>query len=526
MNGYLTTDFQELVLASVLTYPEKFAGKLELIQFSYFSGTCSQVIARLIAEHVKTKGSVPSFALLNEQCVTYNRQHQDGMPELYMYLEKLRERTVREDEVDECISHFMSWLRSSAAVIQLQKIANNLIEGKLTEASTTGLRDLQAAFEIVGTDSSLEAKSFYDIAMKEPDRNDVLLGDDYLKRGGSMLFVGPTGIGKSSASVQQDICWSAGLDAFGITPVRPLRMLTIGAEDDYGDLFQMVVGVGRGLGLAGDEWGLVKQNTNYLHCNSKCGDEFLHFLDKACKKFQPDLVRVNPFNSYVGDDWSKGSVIAKFCRQGINPILEKNKCGLILVHHINKPNHAAKDTATWKPSEWAYGYSGSADLANWSRAILVIDPTASTDVFRFVAAKRGKRIGWVDDESGWAVQHRFFAHSPDPKEIVWGTPTQDQLLELEMAEGQRNQKARGGRAETYPTSQILAPLKDASALNVKDWLEELRSNGCAIGQSMLYTRIGVLCRSDTIQKQADGTYKLAHQANAFEQAQEAVNNAA
>ena len=65
-----------------------------------------------------------------------------------------------------------------------------------------------------------------------------------------MLFVGPSGIGKTSASVQQDLLWSVGLPAFGIAPARPLKILTIQAEDDDGDLSEIVSGIKSSLKFA------------------------------------------------------------------------------------------------------------------------------------------------------------------------------------------------------------------------------------------------------------------------------------
>ena len=58
-----------------------------------------------------------------------------------------------------------------------------------------------------------------------------------------MLFVGPSGIGKTAASVQQDILWSIGRPAFGIRPARPLKIVTVQAEDDPGDLSEIVSGI-------------------------------------------------------------------------------------------------------------------------------------------------------------------------------------------------------------------------------------------------------------------------------------------
>ena len=69
-----------------------------------------------------------------------------------------------------------------------------------------------------------------------------------------MLFVGPSGIGKTSASIQQDLLWSTGQPAFGIAPSGPLRILAIQAEDDDGDLSEIVSGVKAGLRFTPEQY--------------------------------------------------------------------------------------------------------------------------------------------------------------------------------------------------------------------------------------------------------------------------------
>src|SRR5262249_35977637 len=82
---------------------------------------------------------------------------------------------------------------------------------------------------------------------------DNLLGNRFLCRKGGMLFIGPTGIGKSTAGLQMDICWSCGREAFGIKPVRPLGILYIQAENDEGDLSEMAAGIIKQLNLSEHE---------------------------------------------------------------------------------------------------------------------------------------------------------------------------------------------------------------------------------------------------------------------------------
>jgi hypothetical protein len=86
------------------------------------------------------------------------------------------------------------------------------------------------------------ARPLIDFGDTPPDPEKTLLGDRFLCREGGMLFVGPSGIGKTSAGVQQDLLWSMGLPAFGIIPAGPLKILTIQAEDDDGHLSEMGFG--------------------------------------------------------------------------------------------------------------------------------------------------------------------------------------------------------------------------------------------------------------------------------------------
>ena len=72
-------------------------------------------------------------------------------------------------------------------------------------------------------------KSLAELAKQPIDPGQTLLGDRYLCRGGSMLYVGRSGLGKSSSSAQADIQWSLGREAFGIAPAKPLNILTIQA---------------------------------------------------------------------------------------------------------------------------------------------------------------------------------------------------------------------------------------------------------------------------------------------------------
>src|SRR6266567_3571133 len=120
-----------------------------------------------------------------------------------------------------------------------------------------------------------DAVSLIALGEREPDPEETLLGHRFLCRKGGLLFVGPSGIGKSSASVQQDLLWALGRPAFGIAPARPLRILTIQAENDDGDLGEMVRGVCDALKLTPADKEAVRDRVLYVSERARTGLQFL-----------------------------------------------------------------------------------------------------------------------------------------------------------------------------------------------------------------------------------------------------------
>ncbi len=289
---------------------------------------------------------------------------------------------------------------------------------------------------------------------KTPDANDTLLGNRFLCREGSMLFVGPSGVGKSSAATQQDLCWSVGKPAFGIIPARPLKILQIQAENDAGDLHEMVAGVWKAMEFGPEEEKLCTANLHVVSEKTRTGSAFLSEVVRPLLRLhRPDIIRIDPLLAFLGDDPTDTKALAAFCRSGLNPLLEEFQCAVILNHHTPKTTN--RDTTNWRPSDWMYSGAGGAELANWARAILVIEPTDNPAAFRFIGAKRTKRLEWYDKFGNREFQ-RIYCHSECS--IAWrpatetecdsvrakkdkGKPTELELMEFVPAEGAIDKEA-------------------------------------------------------------------------------------
>lgn len=333
--------------------------------------------------------------------------------------------------------------------------------------------------------------NYTSLANTPPSVEDTLLGDRFLCREGGMLFVGPSGIGKSSASVQQDILWALGREAFGIKPARPLKIVTIQAENDPGDLHEMAAGVMDALDLGDEDRAVVAENCVVITHKATTGSTFLkQIVSNALRQHQPDVMRLDPFMAYIGADVSDAKETASFLRNGLNPMLEEHRCGLILNHHT--PKVVNRDTSQWRPSDWMYSGGGSADVTNWARAILVIDPTHDPRVFKFIGAKRGRRLQWADADGEPEIE-RFYSHAPGSA-MFWTASSDEEVTRMES-----KKPKTGGNAPSAATPEdVMALVPLEGCISRDEILDAASSREPKIGVVKCKSLINVLIEQDRL----------------------------
>ncbi len=244
------------------------------------------------------------------------------------------------------------------------------------------------------------------------DPNNVL-GNRWLCRGGSLVIVGQSGIGKSSFSMQLAVMWALGLPVFNIRPMRPLKSLIIQAENDIGDLAEMYQGVRVGMGLNDDHRPLLEDNIIFYRDTIHSGADFAKTADVLIQRHQPDLVWGDPLLNYIGDDASQQKVVSEFCGRQLNPISERTGIIWCFMHHTGKPPSDSKARSHWTGSDYAYSGLGSSALTNWAREVAVLmrakTPEGQPPTFRFELCKRRRRAGMTDTQ-GNTTEAIFVRH--------------------------------------------------------------------------------------------------------------------
>lgn len=288
-----------------------------------------------------------------------------------------------------------------------------------------------------------------DLIDRSIDEGQTLLGNRFLCRGGGLFLVGPSGVGKSTLTLGLAAPWAAGYEALGIKPVKPLKILIVQAENDEGDVIEQMRGA-----YGADREGI----SNLLICpvGHLIGAELIEALDRLIKQNKPDLVVLDCLHAYLGDDAKESKSLGVFLRQLLNPVIKRHEVGVLIVHHTPKTTN--QDRSNWIPSDYQYAAAGAAEIANWTRAMLVLEATDVNGVFRLVAAKRGSRIGSDVWNDGWIP----IRHSEGKDD---GRP----VLKWEIAKGidlatiQRAAKERRAAKQSYQCSagDFIAQLPDS-----------------------------------------------------------------
>ncbi len=273
----------------------------------------------------------------------------------------------------------------------------------------------------------LAGVSLMDLAEMDIDHSQTLLGNRFLCVGGGMLFGGPSGIGKSSALAQMATRWACNRDAFGIRPSRFLKIVIVQAENDQGDMIEMARGV-LPENLGESDKTTLRNNTPVLQYRGEGGEPFLSYLRRVLEKHRPDILIIDPLMAFCGCAPTDEERIPKFLRGGLNPLMDEFPCATLVNHHTPKTN--SRNTSEYKPSDWMYTLAGCADITNWTRGQIVIEPTHDVRSFRFHAAKRGGRLGW-ESADGSATTTKVFVHSVKKDEIRWYPATLDDVKRID-----------------------------------------------------------------------------------------------
>ena len=248
---------------------------------------------------------------------------------------------------------------------------------------------------------------------------DCLLGHRWLCKGGSCIWVGQSGIGKSALLAQAAISWALGQSFFGVKPVRPLKSLIIQAENDNGDVFEQIQGVAPLFGMTGATLQRTGKITMMAMADAT-GEKLLNRLRGFAAIHRPDLIWLDPLFSYAGCDISTQREISPFLRDGLSGIMKDTGVTIMLVHHTTKPKDS-KDAKNAPESDLSYIMAGSNELTNWARAVVVVQQLKEKDdegdtLYKLTFAKRGKRaeareLG-DDQHPGSKTTEVFLKHSP------------------------------------------------------------------------------------------------------------------
>ena len=230
-----------------------------------------------------------------------------------------------------------------------------------------------------------------------------LIGQRWNCQGGSSIWAGGAGYGKSGLLTQAGMYWATGKPFFGIMPVRPLKVLIIQAENDFGDTAEQVQGVLRGieasgdLGLASDLQSTIARNITIVRVIGSTGAKFLGRLESLIRLHKPDLVIIDPLFAFAGCDLVDTPRVSEFLREGLIPIAVRNGICVHVVHHISKPSRDNDAKKGWPDVDFQYLGFGSSEIQNAFRAVNIFLPVSGhEDVYRLILSKRGSRAGAVD----------------------------------------------------------------------------------------------------------------------------------
>lgn len=267
----------------------------------------------------------------------------------------------------------------------------------------------------------------------EEENPNALFRNGWLRKGNGAVLVAETGKGKSVLSLQMAFCWARGVPAFGIEPMKikvkdgdggavkertGLKIAVFQTEDDDDEMRRFRDDIKRGLreklGWTEAQIESTDPNIHLIGTKGLTGENFVNHLRRKLFGGGYDLVIINPLQGVFGGDLINNAELSGFLRVGLDGVItsELTKCGVLIVHHTNKPPQDPRMKRTD-----AYLGAGGAELANWMRAMLVLDEQKD-GTFHLLAAKRGQRLDWPTLPNH-GQPYREIRHAPKDEDLIF-----------------------------------------------------------------------------------------------------------
>lgn len=275
-------------------------------------------------------------------------------------------------------SHSLSQILDASDLRRIERIAK-----QVQELTTKGgdIAEIVALMEQAKPRERRETPKVRPItsfAYPSDDDPNMLLGsEDYLGRGGGLLFVSHAGAGKSSWAMDACMMWALGRAWMGIKSHHPRKTLIIQAEDSdryIGKIFASFAHVNK---LNESELATLKENCVIIRLKGVSGPAFFTELKALTTLHNPDLVVINPIYLYAQGDITRSEFAQPFLL-GLDDANRAEKFAYILIHHTGKPQAKGNNGKRAEVEDWESAYMGfgSSYLANWPRCTILLEPTS------------------------------------------------------------------------------------------------------------------------------------------------------
>ena len=265
------------------------------------------------------------------------------------------------------------------------------------------------------TTSDFDRWTLASLEAHEPNPADYVAGDGWLRLGACTTLAGYTGQGKSILALQIAISVAAGLPILGrIRVARARRVLVIQAENDADTLKRDFLSIFEHLEADRNK---VQDNVVIDHVYGLTGETLASYLQQRINEYRPDLVVIDPYQSFVGETDINSSASFLGWQQWIEPALKEHGIALLLVVHFPKPSEVHKK---WHPGHSVYMMSGSATISNWARCSAELYPLVKhNDRYTLRFGKNPERTGLIDEESKNPIRDLCLEQSPDKSCPYW-----------------------------------------------------------------------------------------------------------